>query len=58
MSNFPTPAERAGWFHQQYETWVPTDADERAEHIAELAHEAEHGPSDPTDIYATTEPTA
>lgn len=55
---FPTPAQRRDWWSNNFETWLPTDADERAEHLAELAHEAEHGPADPTDIYATTEPTA
>ena len=46
MSTFPSPAERQGWFHQQFETWVPTDPDDRAEHLKQLAHEAAHGPAD------------
>ena len=49
---FPNPAERAGWFSQQYEAWLPDDADERVTYLAQLAHEAEHGPGaehgDPT----------
>ena len=56
MSNVPNPAERGWWGN--YERFLPTDPDERAEHLAEIAHEAEHGPADPTDLYATTEPTA
>jgi len=42
---FPNPAQRADWFSQQYEAWLPNDADERATYLAQLAHEAEHGPA-------------
>lgn len=42
--NNPSPAQRRDWFSSNYETWTPTDPDERADYLAELAHESEHGP--------------
>jgi len=36
---------RRGWFHANYECVTPTDPTERTEYLAELADEAEHGPS-------------
>ena len=40
----PNPAQRRDWFSDQYEAWTPTDAAERADYLAQLADEAEHGP--------------
>lgn len=43
--SFPNPAQRRQWFHENYEAVLPADPDERAEYLAQLALEAEHGPS-------------
>ena len=43
--SWPTPAERRDWFSNQYEAWTPTDPDERAAYLQQLADEATHGPS-------------
>ena len=51
MSGFPSPAERAGWFAQQFEgrearVLLPTEPADRADYLEQLAHEATHGPAD------------
>lgn len=33
------------WWSNNHEAWLPADPDERAEHLAQLAHEREHGPA-------------
>ena len=41
----PNPARRRDWFSSQYETWTPTDPEERADYLTQLADEAENGPA-------------
>lgn len=42
----PNPAQRRDlWFSNNFETWTPTDPDERNDYLAQLADEATHGPA-------------
>jgi len=43
--SWPSDAQRADWFSQQYECVMPADPDERATYETELADEAINGPA-------------